>query len=397
MASFTPSQQRASQHQSNNSNKLVDPAASDLSASAYSSQCIDPASLSNEAADPASNNHDLQAPAPNQNNILPSPYDSSLGFSPSDRSNTSYTQQTTDPAGQSNHSYTQQTTVQQAYPQNYALAPTYTHSSNSPLGPTGQILPLHYQTYHNPSLVTYTQAPLHTTAPPPQQPHQESTQARQLAQRTVSPQVGMSHGKRPPATMQVDQSASLAMNGQRPTSHAMQRQPMAPSRNNYRGGSQEISPPSKPKIAPPEAFGNLMKDAQAHIDRLNQVVPRQPEISPPTAQPSTDSTNPPLSRPAPGQLATVVANVSTAQATHDESVDLTQPEPSNEAPQAQQEEETIWQLCERVCPAEYPPHDLPDVSGDQQRPPVDPPNTIHQATQAAAGLLGQSAKPYETR
>ncbi|CAH0046417.1 unnamed protein product [Clonostachys solani] len=402
MAPFTPSQQRASQHQGNNSDSLEDPAAPALSTNALPPDCIDPSSLSNEAVHPRSNNHQLQAAAPNPISFSLNSYNSPFVYSPPIQPNTSYTQQTTAqqayPTGQLNHSYTQQAPVQQAYPPNYYVSPAYPYSSNNPLGPTWQASPLQYQTHYNPSPVTYPQASLRNTAAPPQQPEQQSTRPRQLAPRNMHPPVGMSNGNN--TVMQREQSASQATHDQHPTSYAMQKQPATPVRDINRYNIEEVSPRSKPSAVPTEDYSGLMEAAQAHLARLNQHVPQIQGKSPPTTQSRTDSTIPPLSLPAPGQSAAVVDNASTAQTTQTtrQFVDLTRPQPSNAAPQEHQEPETFEQLWDSLDSSGFDSQNPIVISGDQQELPVDFPEVLetnHQAAQAVSGVLSQSSKTLD--
>ncbi|KAK7212540.1 hypothetical protein V2G26_019718 [Clonostachys chloroleuca] len=396
MASFTPSQQSAGQHQGNNSNDLVEAAAPALSIKPSPPQSIDPyrCSLSNEAFGPRSNNHNLQAAVPNYITHPSYPFNSPFIYVPN-QPNTSYTQQTTIqrayPTGQFNHSYGQQAPVQQAYPPNYHLAPSYSYPSNSHLDPTGQAFPLQYQTNYNPSAVTHPQASLCTTAAPPRQPEQHSIQARRLAPQTVLPPARMSNGNNP--TMQGQQSVSLATHEQQPTSFAMQRQPTTPARNIDHYSSEEVSPRSKPNKAPQaEDYPDLMEAAQAHLARLSQSVPQTQGISPPTTQSSTNSSIPPLSLAAPEESTAAVANASMAETTQ-QFADLTRPQPGNAPSQEHQEPETFAEFWDSLDPSEFDSHNPPVTSGDQQELPVDFPDflkTNHRAAQTVAGVLSQS-------
>lgn len=401
MASFTPSQQSAGQHQGNNSNDLVEAAAPALSIKPSPPQSIDPyrCSLSNEAFGPRSNNHNLQAAVPNYITHPSYPFNSPFIYVPN-QPNTSYTQQTTIqrayPTGQFNHSYGQQAPVQQAYPPNYHLAPSYSYPSNSHLDPTGQAFPLQYQTNYNPSAVTHPQASLCTTAAPPRQPEQHSIQARRLAPQTVLPPARMSNGNNP--TMQGQQSVSLATHEQQPTSFAMQRQPTTPARNIDHYSSEEVSPRSKPNKAPQaEDYPDLMEAAQAHLARLSQSVPQTQGISPPTTRSSTNSSIPPLSLAAPEESTAAVANASMAETTQ-QFADLTRPQPGNAPSQEHQEPETFAEFWDSLDPSEFDSHNPPVTSGDQQELPVDFPDflkTNHRAAQTVAGVLSQSSKTLD--
>uniref|UniRef100_A0A8H7TT60 Uncharacterized protein n=1 Tax=Bionectria ochroleuca TaxID=29856 RepID=A0A8H7TT60_BIOOC len=417
MASFTPSQQSAGQHQGNNGNDLTNAAGPALSTNPSPLQSIGPyrIPLSTQAVGPRPNSHNLQAVCAAFTTHPSYPYNSPF-VCVSDQPNTSHTQQTTIqpntsytqqttiqqayPIGQFNHSYRQQAPAQQAYPSNYHLAPSYSFPPNSYLGLTGQAFPPQYQIYYyyHPSAVTHPQSSLRTTAAAPpqqQQPEQQSIQARRLAPRTVLSPAMVSNGNNNNPTRQGQQSVSLATHEQQqPTSCAMQRQPATPARNIDHYGSEEVSPRSKPNRAPQvEAYGDLMGAAQAHLARLSQSVPQTHGMSPPTTRSSTNSSFPPLSRAAPQELTAAVANASTAETTQ-QLVDLTRPRPaSNATSQDQQEPETFAEFWDSLDPSEFDSHSPPVISGDQQEPPADFPDfleTNHRAAQTVAGVPSQS-------
>ncbi|CAG9986414.1 unnamed protein product [Clonostachys byssicola] len=367
MASFPPSQQNASQHQGNTGNNLAYAAAPALSTNPPLSQSIDPyrCSLSNEAVGSHPNNNIF---------IALNPWNSPFVYVPN----------------QPNNSYTQQTTVQQSYPTGYS------YRQSAPVQQAN--LPNYhpqFQPFHNLVLANRQQASLRTTAAP-QQPEQQTIQARRLVPRIALPPDRMSNGNNP--TYPGDRWFSLAGSEQQPTSFAMERQPARPARNIDHYSSEEVSPRSKPNRAPRvEDYPDLMKDAQAHLARLGQSVPQIQGINPPTTRSSSNSSIPILSLAGPEELVAAVANASTAETTQ-QLVDLTRRQPSNTTSQQQQEPETFAQLWDNLDHSEFHAHNPPVISGDQKELPVDFPDylkTNHRAAQTVAGVLSQSSKTLD--